>query len=147
MGNSPVKFSWSGVDGLISKIERHRDKMPEILGRVLMMEGEELIAAAKPLVPVLHGFLRSSGFVQLPEINKASGQVSIEAGFGGIAGSGNQGGSNLKDVGYAVYVHEDMTKHHQVGQAKFLEQPFRERMATMSDRLAGRIEEQLNALG
>lgn len=27
---------------------------------------------------------------------------------------------------YAIYVHEDLEAHHDVGQAKFLEQPFRE---------------------
>ena len=144
MGDT-IKFQWSGVEGLVAKIKRHADNMPKILASVIFMEGEELIGDAKKLTPVDHGFLVNSGHVNLPEFNGPS--VSVEAGFGGVAGVGNQGGTNQEDVGYAVYVHEDLTKHHTVGQAKFLEQPFDVRKQTMSDRMAGRIGDQLDALG
>lgn len=42
---------------------------------------------------------------------------------------------------YAVYVHEDLEAHHDVGQAKFLEQPAREE----SDAIAGTISKALKA--
>lgn len=34
---------------------------------------------------------------------------------------------------YAIYVHEDLTAHHTVGQAKFLEQPLRQNMQKIVD--------------
>lgn len=142
----PVKVEWTGDKELIAKINRHRDAMPQILASVLYMEGEECMSASKPLVPVLHGFLRASGFVQLPVLDGPT--VTVELGFGGVAGAGNQDGeTNDQPVGYAVYVHEDLTAHHTVGQAKFLEQPFNERKESMSERMGGRIEAKLNALG
>jgi hypothetical protein len=139
-----VKVEWSsGLQTLLQKFQDRPAKMQQAKGQALMMEGEELIAEAKPLTPVLHGNLRSSGFCQLPV---AQGEeVSITAGFGGVAGTGNQvGDTNPEDVGYALYVHENLMAHHPVGQAKFLEQPFDERLNGMSDRLAGRIEAVLN---
>lgn len=141
MGSS-IRVQWSGVDGLVAHMQAHVQQMPKILAEVLMMEGEELIREAKFLTPVQHGFLVASGYVTIPEINGS--QVSVLAGFGGVAGTGNvDGQSNNQDVGYALYVHEDLTKRHPVGQAKFLEQPFTERLAGMTERLAGRIEERL----
>ena len=65
---------------------------------------------AKKITPVDEGVLRSSGHVQLPVQRGSS--VEVELGFGGPAGSGE---GQLKDVGYAVYVHEDLTAYHPVG--------------------------------
>lgn len=41
---------------------------------------------------------------------------------------------------YAVYVHENLEAHHPVGQAKFLEEPFR----TMRDQLVASIVKAVN---
>ncbi len=61
--------------------------------RALFQEGEKIMRASKPLVPVFHGALRSSGHVQLPR-RTASGDVEVLLGYGGAAAS------------YAVFVHE-----------------------------------------
>ncbi len=137
-----LKVTWdAGLQKLLSKLANRPGDMLKAVAPALFMEGEEIIAASKPLTPVLHGFLVSSGHVNLPEINGNS--VSVEFGFGGVAGSGNQGETNSSVVGYAVPVHEDLTKHHPVGGAKFLEIPLNERKSSMSERLAGRIQERL----
>ncbi len=132
----------SGLQTLLQKFQDRPAQMTKALGQAVFMEGEELISVAKPLTPVLHGNLRSSGYVELPIVTGTS--VAVTAGFGGVAGTGNQGGeTNDESVGYAIFVHEDTTKKHPVGQAKFLEQPFNERLDGMSERLAGRIEQAL----
>ena len=139
---SPIKVQWGdGLQTLLAKLKNRPEAMRKAVAPAAFMEAEETMAASKPLVPVDHGFLVGSGHVQLPVFDGDS--VSVGFGYGGVAGSGNQGETNAEDVGYAVYVHEDLTKHHPHGQAKYLEQPLNERKSDMSDRLAARIEERL----
>jgi hypothetical protein len=61
--------------------------------RALFLEGEKIMRASKPLVPVFMGALRSSGHVQLPR-RTAGGDIEVVLGYGGAAAS------------YAVFVHE-----------------------------------------
>lgn len=137
-----LKVEWGpGLQSLLNKLKGRPLAMRQAVAPALMMEGETIISLAKPLTPVDHGFLVASGHVQLPITEGDS--VSITFGFGGVAGSGNQGGSNSSDVGYAAAVHERLDLNHPHGQAKFLEQPLNERKSSMSDRLAGRIQERL----
>jgi hypothetical protein len=64
-------------------------------------------------------------------------------GFCGPAGAGNAGETNDEDVGYAVYVHEDLSARHTKGKAKFLEDPLNRRLPEMARRLAERIRKRL----
>lgn len=99
------------------------------MGNSLWRRGNELMTAIKrdQRVPVDRGMLRKSGHVEKPE--RRAGVVVVLVGFGGPAGSGNHGGdSNDETVGYAVYVHEDLTARHTVGAAKFLTAPAMEEM-------------------
>lgn len=41
--------------------------------------------------------------------------------------------SVMYDTDYALYVHEDLTKNHPVGQAKFLEEPAKKMTQEMAD--------------
>lgn len=59
----------------------------------LFQEANKIMAKSKPLVPVFHGALRSSGHVQLPR-RTASGDIEVVLGYGGAASD------------YAVFVHE-----------------------------------------
>ena len=141
MSNS-MKVEWGpGLQKLLAKLKGRPDAMRKAVGPALFMEAEETMADSKPLVPVLHGFLVGSGHAQLPVMDGDA--ISVTFGYGGVAGSGNLGGSNEQDCGYAVPVHEDMTKYHPTGQAKYLEVPLNYRKEGMSDRLAGRIQERL----
>lgn len=124
-----------GTRALEAVLQKLGNEAVPALAEGLYQEAEAMMTDAKVLTPVDTGNLRASGHVALPEIQGTA--VSVALGFGGPAGSGNHGGqSNAESVGYAVYVHEDMTKHHPVGQAKFLETPAKARTAGMSARLA-----------
>ena len=90
------------------------------LGRSLYEEAEVTMTHAKRNTPVLTGALRASGHVLPPTYSLHD--VTVTLGFGGPAGSGNQGGeTNKTDVGYAIIVHENLSARHVVGGAKYLE--------------------------
>lgn len=82
-------------------------------------EGEIEMTMSKRQVPVDTGTLRSTGHVEQP--SWTSDQVTVGLGYGGPAGPGFGG-----EVGYAVYVHENLETRHPVGKAKYLEDPMRE---------------------
>lgn len=130
-----------GLDELMKKLKAEPNRFLNATESALFIEGEQTMTAAKRLVPVDEGVLRASGHVRLPEVT--DDEVQVEIGFGGPAGSGNRGESNDEDVGYAVYVHEDLTAYHPVGQAKYLEQPVTDRASGFAARIAKRIERRL----
>ena len=92
------------------------------LGAALYRQGEQIMTEAKLQTPVDTGNLRASGHVQAP--TRTAGQVVVQLGFGGVAAP------------YAVYVHENMQVHHPVGNAKFLEIPYRAKLATLDKDMA-----------
>lgn len=143
MGGPVLEVVFDGLHEFVRDLRDYTRRVEQAVEAALYIEGEQLIADSKPLVPVDEGTLRSSGHAQLPEKDSA-GDIVVEVGYGGPAGSGNQGNeTNSEDVGYAVYVHEDMSAHHTVGQAKYLEQPFNERKKGYSERIAARIRKRL----
>lgn len=85
----------------------------------LVREANAIMTESKRQTPVDTGRLRASGTVMPPE-SRGSG-VSIEMGYG---------------TRYAIFVHEIMTAHHPVGNAKFLERPLLAAEKGMADRLA-----------
>jgi len=95
----------------------------------LREEGETIMSASKEIVPVDLGTLKSSGHV---ESEALPGRARVVLGYGGPAGSG-------ENVGYALIVHEDLAAHHEHGQAKYLEVPFRAAQVGMAARLAAKI--------
>lgn len=98
------------------------------LGGELYRQAEAIMTAAKTdYVPVDTGALRASGYVTPPTISLT--RASVELGFGGPAAE------------YAVIVHEDLTKRHPVGQAKYLEIPLKARLAGMPAVLAMRVND------
>ena len=125
-----------------------RKRFSDILkftGAGLFMEAEETMGESKRETPVDHGPLVNSGHVQLPEFSQT--EVSVQLGFGGPAGSGNQGGSsNDEDVGYATHVHENVTAfHNPPTKAKYLEDPVKKRQAGMPARLVRRVNKRLKS--
>lgn len=134
-------YEWKGLDQYLKSLK----EKPQTLGRaveaVLFEEASELITEAKREVPVDEGTLKNSGHVQLPEVE--DGTITVQCGFGGPAGTGNLGSKNAEDVGYAVYVHEDLHAHHNVGNAKYLENPLNRRKNSMVGRMIQRIRARL----
>lgn len=128
-----IRATVQGLGKLRRQLDDFSRDIDRRVPRALYRIGEEIMAKSKPLVPVDTGALRASGHVSLPEFH-SSGQFSVTLGYGGVAG-GMVGG----DVGYAVYVHENLEAHHTVGQAKYLEQPLREMEPRLAERLVALI--------
>jgi hypothetical protein len=114
-----------GATRLANKIQAAAQAGPQAVGMALYQEAEAIMTASKETyVPVDTGALRASGRVEPPI---ALGAVlAVTMGFGGPSAP------------YAVIVHEDLTKRHPVGQAKYLEIPLRARLAGMPSVLAMR---------
>lgn len=105
------------------------------LGRGLYREGQGIMAASQPLVPVDTAALRSSDYVAEPEVLEGGRTVRVELGYGGPAAKINPKTGESTD-GYALVVHENLEAFHKVGTAKFLELPFNQATRGMDGRLA-----------
>jgi hypothetical protein len=100
---------------------------PSLLAALFQEANVILTASKQDYVPVDTGALRASGFVEPPVVTPEGGSVTL--GFGGPSAP------------YAVIVHEDLTKRHPVGQAKYLEIPLRARIEGMAAVLRLREQE------
>lgn len=101
---------------------------PEALARGMYQEASIIVTAAQTdYVPVRTGALRASGFVEAPQVSGTRSSVGF--GFGGPGAE------------YAVIVHEDLTKRHPVGQAKYLEIPLKARLQGMAAVLRQRVND------
>lgn len=116
----------SGFNKLARQLIRLGKDADRELAKALYQEAEEIMADAKEnYVPVDWGALRGSGFVEQPK-----GSVVI-LGFGGPAAP------------YAVYVHENMQAHHNVGSAKYLEIPLNKAKNGLAGRIIMRLKGKL----
>lgn len=104
-----------GVKQTIDKMRNHRPgfyrKVTVGLKRVALFLQRE----SQKLVPIDTGALRNSAFVRA--IREGTPFVLVEVGY---------------SMYYAIYVHEDLDARHKPGkQAKYLEQPLREKRGEM----------------
>lgn len=119
-----------GATQLARKLRRAASGGSEAIAGVLTREAEAVITAAKQqYVPVETGALRASGFVAPPHVS--GHRVAVVMGFGGPSAP------------YALIVHEDLTKRHPVGSAKYLEIPFKARVAGMPAVVAARLNQHI----
>lgn len=100
------------------------------LGAALYEKGETTMTEAKRRTPVDTGNLRNSGHVQPPETKGET--VTVTLAFGGAAAS------------YAIFVHENLTAHHPVGQSKFLESAVLETEKGLGEFLAQRLRGEMH---
>ena len=126
---SVAKVKLQGLNKLKKRMKESPEKVIKATAAALNTEAEIIMTKAKELTPVALGTLRASGHVKTPQMTGT--KISITLGFGGPAAP------------YAIYVHEDLIKYHPVGQAKFLEAPFRDRMIVLSQRIALAVGRQL----
>lgn len=153
-----VKLEVKGLEQMTARLKALATVAPKAAGAALFREGERIMTNAKERTPVDTGALKNSGHVTLPEVTL--GGIQVILGFGGPAGIGNQGKTNDKDVGYAVYVHEDLTASHEkklskkeaakrgvergdIGEAKFLEKAILAAMPGFAERVAEDTEDAL----
>lgn len=121
-----------GTKELMAVLKRLGTRAPVAAGRALFREAEAIMTSAKGRTPVDTGALQGSGHVELPDVDMTGAQVVL--GFGGAAAP------------YAIFVHEDLTARHTVGEAKFLEKSVDEARRGMEQRLAADLRRELEQL-
>ena len=125
-----MPFRLKGLERFKKSARRKRNLIATGVARGLFKEGEGIMTISKQAyVPVDTGTLRASGFVDRP-IRRGT-KILVMLGYGGPAAP------------YAIFVHEDMDAFHVVGQAKYLEVPFRRARRGMAKRLARDARKQL----
>ncbi len=128
--DSLVKIETPDLDKALAKLDRWDAGVNLAVAKEGYAQCELTMTAAKKDTPVDTGALRASGHVQPPIFD--GNTIVIAMGFGGVAGAGNLGkATNEEDVGYAVWVHEDLNAQHKVGKAKFLEDQVNQRKVFM----------------
>jgi hypothetical protein len=103
----------TGLVEAIATLGNLGDNLLPVISEIIDKEHEEIMLLAKSRTPVDTGDLRDSGHV-IP--TKISGDKVQSVGeFGG------------ESAPYALIVHEDLTKHHRIGRAKFYESAMQEK--------------------
>lgn len=115
-----------GLDKMQRRLERMAQRVPTEVGRALLEEAHIERTESMKRTPVEFGALRASHEVEPPVVSGRD--VSVKITVGGPSAP------------YAIYVHEDLDAHHNVGQAKFLESTIMESRPYMARRIAARIE-------
>jgi hypothetical protein len=114
-------------DDLNEKISQMIDEVPDLVEKALFEEATIVLNMSQELVPVDTGRLRNTGRVTVEKVpNGFSAAITYS-------------------TDYAIYVHEDLTKYHKFPtQAKFLEQPARERLPNLLSNISKRVERMLS---
>lgn len=119
-----ISLSVKGIDKLKERLAASGPVRKSVASELFIF-AEEVMAASKEVVPVDTGALMATGHVELPV--EDGDVVTVTLGYGDTA------------VGYALYVHEDMsptTKWTRPGSGpKFLENPLKERLDSLPGRL------------
>lgn len=134
-----MDFELKGIPEFERSVRELAKQFPLSAARGMYLGLELVMTDAKQnYVPVRLGILRTSGFVL---IERKDGVIVGTIGFGGPAGSGNVGETNVKDVGYAIPQHENLDYHHTVGEAKYLERPFFAGIPMIGEEIVAAIQE------
>jgi hypothetical protein len=118
----------TGSKEVIKKFERLAVAYPKAAGAALYEEALAIEAKSVKLVPVDTGRLRGSHHVAPPK-RKAS-KITCTIGYG---------------TTYALPVHERTKVRHAVGQAKYLEVPFKAAMRGFASRMVKRIQKHVKS--
>lgn len=119
-------FELEGAQELRNMLELSGKDAGRIVGQVILEEANMIFAKAMVLTPIDTGVLRGSGGVSAP-MNLGLG-IAVDIFFGGPAAP------------YAMYVHEILGNYHNPPtQAKYLEQPFMERLPEIRQNMVRRI--------
>jgi hypothetical protein len=130
---STPRVSMSGGAQMRTRLERLAKRFPDDIARGMFQEGEVEATEVKRRTPVDRGTLR--GTVRVVGPFREGRRIWVLIVCGGPAAP------------YAIFVHENLTAVHPVGQAKFLESVILESRPYMAQRVAKRIELNKNVLG
>ena len=127
-------FEIEGAQELRNMLEVSGKDAGRVVGQVITEEANTIFGKALILTPVDTGALRGSGGVSAPM--QTQNGIGVDIFFGGPAAP------------YALYVHEIIGNYHNPPtQAKYLEQPFMERLPEIQANLARRIIDLLKKNG
>ena len=102
-----AKIKLEGFVEFTNKLNKSVSQIFNTVQSALLDCGNDLQQKAQDLTPVDTGALRASAFTEAENGRNPSVIVGFEE-------------------EYAIFVHENLEAHHDVGQAKFLEQPLKE---------------------
>lgn len=128
-----------GVSSVLVNLEVFEQVAKVQFETQLKAEAAVTLRKSLRLVPFDKGNLQASAHIN----DKVDDdEVKVVIGYGGKAGIGNfmPGRTNRIDVGYAADQHESVEYDHDVGQAKFLEEPFNRRAPGIARRVARKIK-------
>jgi hypothetical protein len=126
-------FAVTGIEQVRQHLQDLSAQVPFLMVLAVQQEGEAVLAASQPLVPIETGALRASGTVSDAALDGAVASVAISYGGPGA-------GFERTPSQYAIVVHEDTTmRHPRGGQAHFLSQPLFEATQGMLERLADAV--------
>lgn len=134
-----VSVKWTGTGQVQKNLRSLAARFPHEVARALYQETQIEAKECKRRCPVDTGALRSSIHVEGPVV-ESTGFFSRDSIYTIIVCGGPA-------APYAVFVHEDLTKHHPVGQAKFIESTLLESRPYMAMRIAHRIDLNKATLG
>ena len=127
-------FEIEGAQELRNMLEVSGKDAGRVVGQVITEEANTIFGKALVLTPVDTGALRGSGGVSAPMQTQTG--IGVDIFFGGPAAP------------YALYVHEIIGNYHNAPtQAKYLEQPFMERLPEIQANMARRIIDLLKKNG
>lgn len=116
-----------GLNRVLGNLKKFSKASQSAVKFALADETDIIFAVSLPLVPVDEGILRSTGRVK--SIGTRD-EPAFEIRYGGGP-----------STSYTIRQHEDLTlMHTSPQQAKFLEQPFNERVPGLVNRVAKRVE-------
>lgn len=118
-----AEIKLEGFIELTNKLNKSISQISDTIQSALLDCGNDLQQKAQDLTPVDTGALRSSAFT---EADRQGKNLSVVVGF---------------EEEYAIYVHENLEAHHDVGQAKFLEQPLRENADKYVEYIRDKVQE------
>lgn len=114
----------TGVEAILRKLARAPEAFLGLAESAVRAELDIEATESQRRTPVLTGALRASHLVSVEATRRdVTGRISV----GGVAAP------------YALYVHENLEAHHNVGQAKFLESTLAESKPFLAARIAKRI--------
>lgn len=102
-----AEIKLEGFVELTNKLNKSVSQISDTVQSALLDCGNDLQQKAVDITPIDTGALRASAFTEA----ESGSNPSVIVGF---------------EEEYAIYVHENLEAHHDVGQAKFLEQPLKE---------------------
>lgn len=124
-------FEVRGLQETILSLQRSGMDIVQASKAGLYRVGQQIMADSKEhYVPVDTGVLRASGYVEPP--TQSGSVVTVTLGYGGAAQA------------YATVQHEDLSFHHTVGQAKYLEIPARLHMGGAAASLVPDIQKAID---